>query len=304
MPAANITSNYNGEFADTYLRPTVTGAPSMDNLTFIGQVSKSTITFGNITDTFGWTDFSCDWVGADVNLSEVAITLKKVQITRDICKNDFATWWESKKLGWSEHDMNFDAMSYADALILAMQEGGATSAEDTIWHGDGVTTGQWNGFVPLMAADATVIDVSGAAGGVTSANVIAELGKVVAAIPKGVYAKRKEDLAIYCAVDVMKAYRSAQSALGAFDAFHEREADGNFEGVKLIETQGLQNGYMVAARKSNLFVGMSLKDDFTTVKTLDLEETQGIEQVRAIMKMKINCNFGIGAECVLYTPGA
>ena len=296
-----ITTTYAGEFADKYLRASVLSAPSADNLTVVSGFGKDTIVFGKITDAFALDNFSCTWVGGSTDLSEVTIPLIKLQVQRDICKTDFEVWWENQKLGASEHNMTFQAMTYSDALLAAMVDGISSQIETQIWQGTGgADDNTFKGLITTLTADATVVDVVGTT--VTATNVIEELGKVLAVIPDAVYEKRNEDLGIYAPIGVIKAYRSAMAALGYLNMYHDGEAPLNFEGVNLIEAPGMTANHMVAARKSNLFVGTSLKDDWNKVAIKDMEEVDLTENVRLSAKFKISCNHGIGADCVLYTP--
>ena len=73
------------------------------------------------------------------------------------------------------------------------------------------TAGEFDGFTTLFAADSDVIDVTGTS--VDSSNVIAEMGKVVDAIPSAIYGK--EDLKLYVSKNVMKAYVRALGGFGA-----------------------------------------------------------------------------------------
>ena len=63
--------------------------------------------------------------------------------------------------------------------------------KNNIWQGNlgGAQAGEFDGFTTLAAADGDVIDVAAVGGGVNSGNVIAELGKIVDAIPSTLYGK-------------------------------------------------------------------------------------------------------------------
>jgi hypothetical protein len=159
-----------------------------------------------------------------------------------------------------------------------------------------------------MTADATVVDVVGTT--VTAANVIAELGKVVDAIPDTLYGK--EDLYIYVSQNVARAY---VRALGGFAASglgaNGTNAEGtqwynngslSFDGVKIFVANGLTSNYIVAAEKSNLFFGTGLLSDHNDVRLIDMSETDGSKNVRIVMRFSAGVQYGIGSDIVLYTP--
>ena len=70
-------------------------------------------------------------------------------------------------------------------------------------------------------ADSDVVDVSGTT--FSKSNIIAELDKVVDAIPSAVYGK--EDLKIYLPTSAAKFYVQAQAALGYRDLYHVGKTD-------------------------------------------------------------------------------
>jgi len=155
--------------------------------------------------------------------------------------------------------------------------------------------------------DATVIDVVGTT--VTAANVIAELGKVVDAIPTSVYGK--EDLYIYVSQNIARAYVRALGGFGAsgLGANGVNNAgttwynggDLAFDGVKLFVCSGMPDNDMVAAQKSNLFFGTGLLADHNEVKLIDMADLDGSQNVRVVMRFTAGVQYGIGADIVYYT---
>ena len=202
----------------------------------------------------------------------------------------------------------FDTLpkSFADYLIAHVAAKVAENNEVSIWRGVDATAGQFPGFVTLATADANVIDVVGTT--ITASNVIAELGKVVDAIPAALYGK--EDLYIYVSQNVARAY---VRALGGFAASglgaNGTNAMGTqwfnngsltFDGVKLFVANGLANNYMMAAQKSNLYFGTGLLADHNEVKVIDMADIDGSQNVRVVMRFTAAVQYGIGSEIVLY----
>jgi hypothetical protein len=149
----------------------------------------------------------------------------------------------------------------------------AASTETNIWQGATGTAGEFDGFVTLMTADADVIDVVGTT--VDSANVIAELGKVVDAIPSALYGK--EDEYIYVSQNIARAYVRALGGFGASGLGANgtnnlgtqwwNNGSLSFDGVKIFVANGLADNRMVAAQKSNLYFGTGLLSDQNLVQT-------------------------------------
>jgi len=148
-----------------------------------------------------------------------------------------------------------------------------------------------------MQADSDVIDVTGTS--VDASNVIAELNKVVNAIPSGVYGS--DDLVLYVSTAIAKAYIQAQAALGYRELFNVGQTEMNFQGIPMFVTSGLNTNNAVAARKSNLYFGTGLLNDRNEVKVIDMADIDGSQNVRVVMRYSAGVQIGIGSDIVLYS---
>jgi hypothetical protein len=204
----------------------------------------------------------------------------------------------------------FDTLppSFQDFLLAHVAAKAAQNNEISIWRGVNATAGQFDGLVTLATADATVIDVVGEA--VTAANVIAEMGSVIDAIPSALYGQ--EDLYLYVSQNVARAYVRALGGFGASGlGANGTNAMGtqwfnngslSFDGVKIFVANGLADNYMMAAQKSNLYFGTGLLADHNEVKVIDMADLDGSQNVRIVMRFTAGVNYGIGSDIVLYTP--
>ena len=169
------------------------------------------------------------------------------------------------------------------------------------------TAGEFDGLVALATADSTVNDVVGTT--ITSANVAAEMGKVVDAMPSALYGK--SDVKLYVAQNVYKAYVRALGGFGADGVGAAGyEAKGNnqsinsllFDGVEIFLANGLDSNYMYLAEASNIFFGTGLLSDHNEVKVLDMSDLDGSQNVRFVMRFTAGVQHGFGSDIVLYTP--
>ena len=185
----------------------------------------------------------------------------------------------------------------------------ADRTEKNIWSGDTGTSGQFDGFATLLAADTDLPagqDIVGTA--VTAANVVAELGTVVDAIPTAVYGS--EDLAIYAASNVVRAYTRA---LGGFQSGGQGAAGfknkGNnqslgslfFDGIPVIPCRGAADDMIIAAEKSNLFFGTGILNDLNEVRVIDMAETDGSQNVRVVMRFTSGVQYAQVSDIVYRT---
>tara|TARA_R100001463_G_scaffold16721_4_gene43220 strand:- start:6181 stop:7149 length:969 start_codon:yes stop_codon:yes gene_type:complete len=322
MPQPTITTTYAGEFAGKYIAAALLsgntlaqGAVEIKPNIKYKEVIKKVVSSGLITDD------SCDFTSAGaVTLTERIIEPDQFQVNLELCKTPFESDFGAISMGYSAFD-NLPP-DFASFLIAHVAEQVSASTESNIWQGNlgGAVAGEFNGFTTLMTADADVVDVAAVGGGVNSGNVIAELGKIVDAIPNTLYGK--DDLFIYVSQNIAKAY---VRALGGYAALTNAAGSDNvgsigangidnrgtlwfggnenlsIDGVKIFVANGLPNNYAVAAQRSNLYFGTGLMSDYNLVKLIDMADIDGSKNVRVIMRFTAGVQYGIGSDIVLYS---
>ena len=301
----NVTTTYAGEFALPYIQAALLNPSTIRNG---GVTVKPNVKFKQVLKKVAMSDLikdgSCDFTPTGtISLTENILQPEEFQVNFTLCKQDFRDDWEAIAMGLSAHD-NLPP-NLADFIIAKTAAEVATANETIIWQGATGTVGEYDGFTTRFAADATVIDVTGTT--VNAGNVIAELGKVVDAIPAAIYGK--EDLFIYVPQNVYRAYVRALGGFGAsglgangFEGRGNNQILGDlaFDGVKLFLAEGLPSNEMVAAQSSNLFFGTSLMSDWNEVKVLDMADLDGSQNVRFVMRFTANVNYAYGSEVVYY----
>lgn len=297
MPNPTITgSTYAGEFAGKYLGAALLSADTLDKgaITILPNVKyKAAMKVGAFSNLVRSADCDFDSSTSTLTLTEKVLTPTELQVNLQICKKELHSDWEAAQMGFSA----FDELPplFSDFVIARVAAEVAKATETSIWSGS-AGEGNFDGFETLLAADTDVVDVT--AGTVTTSNVIAELQKIVDAIPSGVYGK--EDLTIYISQNIAKAYVGAQAALGYRDLYHVGQTEMNFQGIPLFATGGLADNTAVAAQKSNLYFGTGLLDDRNEVKVIDMADLDGSQNVRVVMRYTAGVQHGIGSDIVLY----
>ena len=304
----SITTTYAGEFAGDYIAAALLSGNTIGNG---GITVKPNVKYKEVVKKLALdgivADATCDFSSSDdvITLTERILQPEEFQVNLTLCKKDFRSDWEAIEMGVGAFD-NLPP-SFSDYLISYVAAKVAEKTEQTIWGGANATAGEFDGLVTLATADGDVVDVTGTT--VTAANVIAELGKVVDAIPSALYGK--EDLYVYIPQNVARAY---VRALGGFSvAATSNNGLGNqgttwfngqalsFDGVSLFVANGLADNTMMAAQKSNLFFGTGLLSDHNEVRLIDTSETLGDQNVRMIMRYTAGVQYGIGSDIVLYS---
>lgn len=241
-------------------------------------------------------DATCDFTSAgDVTYVEKALAPKRLQVNRALCKNDWLSTWAGANMragldGTLQSDFATYLISYAGSLV-------GQQVEKSIWQGAAATGGEFDGFQALLTADGGA-DVAAVGGGITAANVIAEIGRVRDGIADAVYGQ--DDLCIFMGTAAFKHYISAQAALGYLNQYHAGVTESNFEGIPIKWCPGMAANVMVAGRKSNMFFATDLEGDMTEVKLLDQTMVDGSDNVNLVMKFNAGVGYSTRADIVLY----
>lgn len=194
--AESVTSNYAGEAAQGYISAALLSNPTianneitvLNNVEFKANLRKITVagTAGNLM-----ANQTCDFTDSGtVTYAERVLEPKKLDVNTQVCKADFLKSWEGANMTAGLNGTL--PVEFVDYLIGQTAERVSQEIQQSIWDGNGANDGQFDGFKLLLAADGDVNDV--AAGTLAAGNIVAELDKVVAAIPSAVYGK--EDLKI------------------------------------------------------------------------------------------------------------
>jgi hypothetical protein len=308
--SVSLTTTYAGEFSGKYIAAALLSADTLDKglITVMPNVKfKSVIQKASTDDIVK--DASCAFEPnqGTLTLTEAILQPEEFQVNMDICKKDLHDSFEAEQMGFSAFD-NL-APNFADFVLAHVAAKVADRTEKNIWSGSTAVSGQFDGFGTKLAADADLPagqELTGAA--ITAANVIAELGSVVDAIPTAVYGS--EDLYIYAASDVIRAYTRA---LGGFQSGGQGangyENKGNnqslgslfFDGIPVVPARGAAAGTIIAAEKSNLFFGTGLLNDLNEVRVIDMAENDGSQNVRIVMRFTAGVQYAQVTDIVLRT---
>jgi hypothetical protein len=305
----SITTTYAGEFKDKIIAAALLSSPTIDNG---GIEIKPNIKYKEVikkiaTDAI-LKNATCDFdATSTVTLTERVLTPEEFQVNLQLCKKDFHSDWLSAQQGYSAFDVL--PKSFADFLVAHVAAKVAAKNETNIWSGVTANAGEFDGFATLLAADAALPAANEVAGTtVTAANVVAELGKIVDAIPAALYTN--ENLNIYVSQNIARAYVRALGGFGASGlGSNGTNAQGtqwynngslSFDGVKIFVANGMASNKAIATLKDNLYFGTGLMTDMTEVKVIDLAEIDGSQNVRVVMRLSAGVQYGAVEDIVTY----
>ena len=305
----NASIAYNGEFAGQYISAALLSGSTIENG---GITVKPNVKFKEVIKTISTDDLvkdaSCDFTATStITLDERVLQPEFQQVNLQLCKTDFQSDWEAIQMGYSAYDSL--PPSFSDFLISHVAAKVAQRTENSIWTGTTATSGQFNGISTLLSTDAalpTANEVTGTT--VDAANVIAQLGSIVDAIPSTLYGS--EDLNIYVSQNIARAYVRALGGFGtsglgangtnALGTQWWNNGSLTFDGVKIFVANGLAANTAIAAEKSNLFFGTGLLADHNEVKVIDMADIDGSQNVRVVMGFTAGVQYGIVSDILTY----
>ena len=307
--SVSLTTTFSGEFSGKFIAASLLSASTLDAgaISILPNVKFKSVLQKGATDDIV-KDASCDFVtdAGTLTLTEAILIPEEFQVNLQICKKDLHASWEAAQMGYSAFD-NL-APSFAEFVIAHVAAKVADRTEKNIWSGSTATSGQFDGFEVKLAADGTVNDVTGTT--VTSANVIAEMGKVVdSAVANAPAILGKEDLTLYVSQNVAQAYIRALGGFAATIGANGVDNKGtqwynggalSFEGINIFVAKGLSSNKMVLAEKSNLYFGTGILNDQNEVKVIDMSDIDGSQNVRVVMRFTGGVQHVFGADIIYY----
>jgi hypothetical protein len=296
-----ITSSYAGKTAGGLFLKTFKEADALKNgiLTILPNVNNK-IVLRKLATTSGRRDYTCGHVPAgSVTLSEAILEPKKFKDDFDLCKEDFRATWGEESMGASASNdtMNKEIL---DAIIANKLADNAEDFGSIIWSGDKDNAGEFDGFLTLFLADATVIDVD--LDTITEANVEAQIKLALNAVP--VQLRGKNTLKVSVSADIAQFYNFFLASKGIANGL-----GGNantslvFGNYTLVVDTGLPSSTIVIADPKNLAFGTGALADHNQIEVVD-EDSIGLltGKVRGTMVYNAGVQYAYGSEIVWARP--
>lgn len=304
-------ANYTKQNAQSLVTSSVLGAKTIDLIkqasnVMVGVKSSETINIMD-TDTLFQSGSNCGFTASGTTtFTQRTVTVGKIKVNESLCPKDLEAKYLQEALPrgsrydsiiFAEEYSNRKAQKIAEALEKAVWQGDTTSLDSQLLHFDGLIK-QVNAGAVQANANPYIGTV---ATSITSANVIAVMDAVYAAIPAAVV--DKDDVVIFCGMDVFRTYTIALKNANLFHYNYDGKANGEFTlpgtTIRVIATPGLNGTSKVyAMRLSNIFFGTDLLDE---QERFDIFYAREADQVRFIAEFKAGVNVAFPAEVVKFT---
>lgn len=293
--ALTLDTSYAGKYAGEYLRAAFLANESLQHVTVKENIDWRAVV-KRLTDDIAFEAPTCDFAPlGEIAIEERWITLKKFQIQRNLCKNEFLSDWPA-----GDYQKGNVEAALTDNIIANMLEGMAAYNETTLWTGNGSLATQYDGLLTLMGADATVITPAAVA--VTTGNVFATIQTVIDAAPLAVKNATEKPM-LYMSNDVWEKYMFASAAVGGngWYNFGGPEMPKTYLGMyQIVVCGGLPVNTILFMRKSNAWFGTNLVSDWNNIQVVDMGQFAE-ENVRFSAKFFAAAQYGIGSEIVAYS---
>lgn len=299
MPTTtSLTTTYAGKYAGEYIRKAFYANTTLQHISVKDNVDYKWV-IKKLVDDISFAAPNCDFTPTGtVTITERLLTLEKFEVARQLCKKDFLA-------DWAANDAQNGRLEPAlvDAIIDNMLAGIAQKNEYLIWQGVTGNTGEYDGLITKIDADATVNFVSSPEA-ITSSNVLAKLTLLIAALPTAVKGQTEKPK-IYMGQDVWEHYISAQQAAGnGWYITAGPEVPKLYMGMyEIAVCPGMPANTMIFAQPSNLWFGTNLMLDWNKISVLDMFEHDLSDNVRFKAQFFADVNYGFGDEIAAYGPG-
>lgn len=300
MSFASVTSTYAGDALKEYILKALIGGETLGTRGVKVETNvKLKRTIKKLASTGIVQAGSCTFSSTDgMTISEGSLEPVRLKVNETICFDEFDELWDSADMAAGQHAQNVP-QSIIDAITDEFVGQFAKEVEEMIWQGDTTLTGGtkalFDGY--LKQLDGTAIPVSGTT--LTTSNILTELNKVYSALPAGVRKKGKDALVFFMGYDAAALYEMNLQAQGM-----NTSADGGVMkayNIEIVPVGGLTDDKIVLGERANFYVGTDLESDFNELKTIDMRETTGDDNVRFIMKAKLDVAIAYPSEVVLYS---
>jgi hypothetical protein len=216
------------------------------------------------------------------------VTLKKLKIEHELCKDEFHQTFQAQAQGLfgAANEIPADITS---AILLAIVENLGAKVDNYIWNRPTL------GLIDKMkAAGSGVIEVQNSA--ITKSNVVVEVEKAYDAIKDEVM--DDEDLVMVTSKKVLKLYKQAVAAQGLNTTVGDKELD--FLGLRMESIGAITGDQIFIYRVKNLGFLTGLEADLNNVTVKDMDESDLSGTIRTKVVLEIGVGFSFGDEIVFY----
>lgn len=297
MATINVTSTYAGDALRQYILAAIVGGETLSTpgISVLTNV-KYKRTIKKIASSGVVQAGSCDFnPTSGVTITEAVVEPCEYKVNETICFQDIYNTWDSADM---QAGINAEQMPQAlvDALTTEYTNQFAKEVEEMIWQNAKSGGDCFDGFEKILAGGG----VTGGTGAtLTVANIVTELNKAYALVPAAVLKKAKSELVIFMSHKALSLYEMNLATQGINTSI--QAGVPTLYGIEIKAVGGLSSDdIIVIGEKANFYVATDLQSDFNEIKLIDMRQTTGDDQVRFVLKAKLDVTIAYPNEVVFY----
>jgi hypothetical protein len=306
MPAS-ITSTYSSEFLETILvklttgNPTVSGGHIRIHSGVNHKISIPRISGSDLIKDYKATPEASD--SGTVTITEEEILTGGYMLYARFNPETFANFWRPFQPVGSAFVFQELPQAVQMAIMEEFLRVHSEFIENLIFQGDtagSAPNDKFDGALKVAAGDSDVIDVSTPIS-LTAGNIVAEIGRVYAAIPQAV--KISPNCKIFVSYDDFELYGDAQRAKANKGLEDWDITPRSFKGKTIVPTYGMPKDSMLATvassgMDSNLHMAIKFAQDFDQIKVGPVANDS--EEMFLKMAFKAGIGYSFGSQVVAY----
>ena len=299
--ALTDNTTYTGKDAEGFFKKVLNTGVLKNEFTLLPNVkSKIKLAYSDLGDILQDEDCSFSNSG-EGSLNQKSMDVTSCKINLEYCATTFEANYLSTQLRAGSNNEEVMPVSYEEFVVNYIAQKVSADIEKIIIQGDTGTASYpyslYDGLIKQLKADSDVIDVAAPTYSITSANVIAELNRVLEAVPAEIRAQPKFE--ILCSQEIAFAYKQAQaSTTGGLFMVDDRQL--SFLGFKLVPSSAFLPKQMIAADMEKLFFLTDMVSDFDDIIIIPQRKISGARTERFATSLKLGVNYLYGEYIVLY----
>lgn len=258
--------------------------------------------------------YTCDFSAAEATqLDERKLTLTKLKVDREYCKDDWFSHWLAYQTGArSAQELPAEFQDWLEAYMVSLI---GAAVEKNIWQGNftpggaAATQESFTGICEILDdEDENVVDLLTAAAGnaaiasfATPADVSHNMQLALNDLPVALRGQYDTVKFIVSGL-TYELYFQDLANKGLANLYQSADRPVTFLGYEVVIAPGMAENCIILGQCTNLYVGTTANEDLTTFKVKDMSESDLSDNVRFRASLAIGCEVGVPGDVVLVRP--
>ena len=235
------------------------------------------IALRKVSYTNGRVDYACGFSPqGSITLSEKSLEPKKIKNELDLCKEELRQLWSSATMGFSAHNDKMPKDLNA-AIINEVVTSTVAEINADLWTGVTGTSGEFDGFLTLWAADAGIrkckgsgADFANSAAAIDSTNVVDKLNIAIGAMTPAM--RKMKNTVVLVSSNVYQAYSELNIGKTIDNGLGGASIAATYGKYTLEEVLDLPDNTVAIYDRKNLIFGTGLTQDHNRIDVKEMDD--------------------------------